>query len=527
MSLFGAKPATGGSLFGQPQQQQQTGGGLFGGAASNTNNNTGGGLFGQNNQQQQQQGQTGGLFGQQNNNNQANSGGGLFGSKPAGSGLSLNIGAANAGTSGGGLFGQNNQQQQQQQTGQTGGLFGQQQNQGQQQQTGGLFGQSTAQNNTGGGLFGQSTAQNNNTGGTGFFGQQPAQNNMGGGIFGQQANNTGGTGLFGQSTAQNNNTGGTGLFGQSTAQPSTGLFGQNTTQQQQPASGGLGLFGKPQQQTSLFSGSVNTQQATQQWGQQLQQSNMQNQSVQQSKASNSTVPNDLAKIYNKWNPEHPECEFKFYFYNQVGADKASLYQKPPADDQRAWDKAYAERPNPGSIPVLAYGFKDLQERVRIQESQIQIYRRVLHEIQDMLNRIAQRHDLANSLKLEECKKRHEGLARRSLALAAKVQVLRNRGYALQPDEEMLKKRLEKLLKEVQDPGVWGRLNEIWARMTVVREKAKQMQEEIGNVGVEWDETQLKTTQKLLVNNSKGLQVLANEVKEIEKAFNAWEAEHKR
>lgn len=89
-------------------------------------------------------------------------------------------------------------------------------------------------------------------------------------------------------------------------------------------------------------------------------------------------------------------------------------------------------------------------------------------------------------------------------MAAKVQVLRNRGYALQPDEELLKKRLEKLLNEVQDPGVWGRLNEIWARMTVVREKAKQMQEEIGSQGVEWDETQLKTTQKVSLRRRMGV-----------------------
>jgi nuclear pore complex protein Nup54 len=84
------------------------------------------------------------------------------------------------------------------------------------------------------------------------------------------------------------------------------------------------------------------------------------------------------------------------------------------------------------------------------------------------------------------------LARRALSLAAKVQVLKNRGYALQPEEEMLKKRLEGLAKMVQDPAVTGRMNEIWARMMVVQEKARVMEESMGKVDIVWDENQLQT-----------------------------------
>lgn len=219
---------------------------------------------------------------------------------------------------------------------------------------------------------------------------------------------------------------------------------------------------------------------------------------------------------------------------------ASSYPKPPNEDQKAWDKAWSARPGPGAVPVEAYGFEDLNTRMQAQTMQIATYRTVLHHIDAALKSIQQRHELVNSLKLEHCRRRHIELARRALSLAAKVQVLKNRGYALQPEEEVLKKRLEQLHKEVSDPGVWGRLNEIWARMTVVRERARKMEEEVGSVSVEWDEQQLKTTQKvkllmvfgtgykanmsqLLMNNSKGLQLLANEVKEIEKAFTEWEA----
>jgi nuclear pore complex protein Nup54 len=81
-------------------------------------------------------------------------------------------------------------------------------------------------------------------------------------------------------------------------------------------------------------------------------------------------------------------------------------------------------------------------------------------------------------------------------LAAKVQVLKNRGYALQPEEEQLKKRLDALTKAVQDPASYGRMNEIWARMMVVQEKARLMEESLGKVDIVWDEKQLQTAGKV-------------------------------
>ncbi|KAL0579584.1 Nucleoporin nup49/NSP49 (Nuclear pore protein nup49/NSP49) [Marasmius crinis-equi] len=270
-SLFGGG---GTGAFGQQNQQKPAGTSLFG--QSNAGG-TGTGLFGQNNQQQQQQsGGTGtGLFGQSNT---GGTGTGLFGqtqNQPqqsgAGTGTGL-FGQSNTSGTGTGLFGQSNQQQQQGGTGT--GLFGQTNAGGMGT---GLFGQNNQQQQQGAGnsLFGQS-----NTGGsgTGLFGQnnqqQQGSTGTGGGLFGQSTTGGAGTGLFGQANSQNttggglfgqSNTGG-GLFGQNNQQPgATGLFGQNT------GGTGTGLFGQsqqqqPQQQNSLFGGSnafgANTQQNT-------------------------------------------------------------------------------------------------------------------------------------------------------------------------------------------------------------------------------------------------------------------------
>jgi nuclear pore complex protein Nup54 len=148
------------------------------------------------------------------------------------------------------------------------------------------------------------------------------------------------------------------------------------------------------------------------------------------------------------------------------------------------------------VPVRVDGFKDLDQRVKSQENQIQMFRNELYMIQDKLNQIQSRHDLVTSVKLEDCRRRHIALARRSLSLAAKVQVLKNRGYALQPEEEQLKKRLEGLSRLVNDPASSGRMNEIWARMMVVQEKAKVMEESVGKVDIVWDEKQLQTAGKV-------------------------------
>ena len=144
------------------------------------------------------------------------------------------------------------------------------------------------------------------------------------------------------------------------------------------------------------------------------------------------------------------------------------------------------------VPVRANGFKDLDLRVKSQEGQVLLFRAELHNIQEKLNAIQSRHDLVTSIKLEDCRRRHMALARRALSLAAKVQVLKNRGYALQPEEELLKKRLDGLARNVQDPATSGRMNEIWARMMVVQEKAKVMEESMGKVEIVWDENQLQT-----------------------------------
>ena len=67
-------------------------------------------------------------------------------------------------------------------------------------------------------------------------------------------------------------------------------------------------------------------------------------------------------------------------------------------------------------------------------------------------------------------------------LATKVQILRNRGYAMGGDEEDLKAKLIALERSVNDPGLDARQEEIWARMVTVQERARLLKNEIEKNG---------------------------------------------
>ncbi|KAH0565625.1 hypothetical protein GP486_000983 [Trichoglossum hirsutum] len=285
--------------------------------------------------------------------------------------------------------------------------------------------------------------------------------------------------LFGASTQQ-----GGGLFGSSTQQQNP--FG-SSTQQQQPSTGGL--FGQPQQPTGTLFG-----------GQQQQPLNSglfgQSQSIQPQKLGTSSlwspgaglssrqksIPEQIEQIYEKWNPASPNCAFQYYFYNYVGPEKAPFFRPTAREDEKKWEEALSRKPEAGYVPVIAIGFQELFARIGTQMQTLNAYNTRLHEINGCLEAMLQKHDLVITIRAMDAKRRHTALSQRCLALATKVQVLRNRGYAMGGDEEDLKKKLIELEKGVFDPALGGRAEEIWARMVGIRERTKILQEEMARMG---------------------------------------------
>ena len=192
----------------------------------------------------------------------------------------------------------------------------------------------------------------------------------------------------------------------------------------------------------------------------------------------------MKTVLEKWHISSPDCAFQHYFYNKVDEDRASFYQPGPNEDPKAWEEALGKKPGPAYIPVLCTGFAQLGERIQVQAWNISLYNRVLHDTNEKLSRLLQEHETKHSIRALDAKRKHAVLRQRCLRIATKVQVLRNRGYALGGDEEDLRTKLQELERKAHDPGLGARAEEIWARMVTVQERAKVLKSEIEKSGAD-------------------------------------------
>lgn len=196
-----------------------------------------------------------------------------------------------------------------------------------------------------------------------------------------------------------------------------------------------------------------------------------------------SVPDQIQLVLNKWKPDSQDCVFKHYFYNKVDEANVPFYHPGPNENHKEWEEALQNKPAPGSMPVLASGFAAVAERLKAQRTAIGRFNQKLHEINGCLDTILSMHDLEWSVRTINARRKHDALRKRTLVLARKVQVLRNRGYALSADEDELRLKLENMEKSVQDPAVNARLEDLWSRLIWLRERAQIMQAEIQKRGL--------------------------------------------
>lgn len=190
------------------------------------------------------------------------------------------------------------------------------------------------------------------------------------------------------------------------------------------------------------------------------------------------VTDQMKNILEQWMPQSANCKFKSYFYNKVEDHRAPFAQPGPNDDLKAWDEALSKKPAPGYIPTLCVGFEQLGERIKAQQQALAQYNRAMHQINSSLEFMMTKHDTEVSVRILNAKRKHIVLKQRTLALATKVQIMRNRGYAMDPAEEALKAKLESLEKNICDPQILARSEEIWARMVQVQARSSFLEKEM-------------------------------------------------
>ena len=445
---FGTQPATGG-LFGANNAAKPA----FG-AANTTGAAPTGGLFGNNTQNTNTAGTTGGLFGGNNTatqNTNTLGGGSLFGNNNNAQNTTTNTGT--------GLFGNNAAQPAATNT------FG-------TNTSGGLFGNKTQLGGTNtattGGLFGNNT----NT--------QAPGSTLGGGLFGNNS-----------ATAQNTNTGMTGsLFGnnqqqQQPQQPQTG-FGIKTTQpsfawsSQQPQVQQPQVQ-QPQQNQPYFQGNT-----------MLSSLNLQTPSsltLQQQQSANypQQIQEQIIKCKESWDPSSSKSKLRTFVYNKVNEQEALLYNKPANILQEEWDQAIRNKPNNEVIPVELLGFDALNQRNILQIENVAQIRIILKQLLEKNNQLQQRHEIDIASRILKVNSKNVELETRLLKLGSQLALLKNRGLPLNVTEEKMWNQFKDLLNRSKDPSGLGKTNELWARLAVLKERARNISDQLDNTIVTIDQ----------------------------------------
>jgi nuclear pore complex protein Nup54 len=215
-----------------------------------------------------------------------------------------------------------------------------------------------------------------------------------------------------------------------------------------------------------------------------------------------TIPVQMMLVKEKWDPNSLASPLRTYLYQVVEEQNAPFFQPGPGEDEHKWDEAVLNRPEPDRVPALARGFWDLGKRAQRQREFMEKINIRLHDINQSLEAQKEIHS-EHDVRLAECRRRHVVASQRILSLAAKIQILRNRGYVMDNAEEELRMKLSKLGREVFDPSLNSREQEIWARMLGIRERGKRLQKEIektapaaNNVETALDEATVQAAKKV-------------------------------
>ncbi|KAG0222418.1 hypothetical protein BGW41_006009 [Actinomortierella wolfii] len=327
-------------------------------------------------------------------------------------------------------------------------------------------------------------------------------------LFGGLGSSTTTANPFGGSSTTS--TTGTSLFNTSTAsKPNPFGFGTSTTSTTAPNQFAATMSNYPQGFGTGLNISVGTHVGT---------------SRHQAYVANSHVPNFpvwqlIENIKNAWDPTHPNCEFKYFFYNFVHPDEAKLYGPPPGVDPFEWNQALKASPDPNCmIPVQAVGFEDLKKRMESQDEMSLMQKEKLQEIERRMDELMKHHLIQTASRVREFKRRHIQLSQRVLTLMKRVQIMKNRGVPIKEEEEQLRVRLENALEQLKNPAYFrGKITELWAQVQILKD-SKRLHQSSDAFNIT-DETQLEGITKFLEEQQNGLQhitaVLQQDMEDIE------------
>lgn len=196
-------------------------------------------------------------------------------------------------------------------------------------------------------------------------------------------------------------------------------------------------------------------------------------------------------------------------FNSVAKQELEEYLAGPPSGISAllWNQAKKENPDPSKlIPVPLIGFGALNDRFKMQEQEVHQQKQRVKSITEDVNQL-ERAVEATKAKLEECRKRNLPLRNRVLRAMIYQEVMKKRGYPIQPDEEKMRARLETIQSELNAPTKFkGCLNELMCRV-------RQMQSQRSGIVFSLEESALVELKAHLKQEQQGIAHLLGIVKD--------------
>ncbi|XP_030765528.1 nucleoporin p54-like [Sitophilus oryzae] len=163
------------------------------------------------------------------------------------------------------------------------------------------------------------------------------------------------------------------------------------------------------------------------------------------------------------------------FVTPSRAELEEYLKNPPAGiDQQMWQAAVQDNPNPKKyIPVPINGFSDLRARMLNQEYQTGLHSSFLERVNKDITQLKTRHS-ASIAQISELKQKFLELQHRILRVLVKQESTRKVGIAIQPEEEILRGRLEVMHVQLNIPKQFkGQINELLSHVKMIENSQKQ------------------------------------------------------
>ncbi|XP_045480908.1 nucleoporin p54-like isoform X1 [Harmonia axyridis] len=154
-----------------------------------------------------------------------------------------------------------------------------------------------------------------------------------------------------------------------------------------------------------------------------------------------------------------------------------LSKPPPGIDNQMWEAAKIDNPNPKKyMPIAINGFTDLKNRMHNQEYETGLHKAFLQKVDKDISELRKKH--ASSIaQITDLKQKFLQLQHRILRVLVKQECTRKVGFTIQPEEELLKGRLETLNAHLNTPTQFkGQLIELMSCIKTV-----------GNIGRQYNE----------------------------------------